>query len=87
LEIDPKAKEDKDHELDVQLRVLESTSKSLQNVTKNQRSEYIAMRKAGEEFEDAIQAFQVCLDCFSISNCRMNHYSTNILCTVSTTIG
>jgi len=58
LKLDPQTQEDRDHELDVKISALESTSQSLLNVTKNQKSEYLAMRKAGEEFEDHIKAFQ-----------------------------
>jgi chromosome segregation ATPase len=59
LELDPKVLEGRDHELRVQLDALESTNKSLRNVTNNQKSEFEAMRRAAQEFEDALKVYQV----------------------------
>ncbi len=59
LELDPKVLEGRDHELRVQLDALESTNKSLRNVTNNQKSEFEAMRRAAQEFEDALKVSQV----------------------------
>ncbi len=73
LELDPKVLEDRDHELRVQLDALESTNKSLRNVTNNQKSEFEAMRRAAQEFEDALKVSQVRNNLFSVCRGRNSY--------------